>query len=95
MNQLKVIKFIVFVLTFMLFSGIIFAGILLLKPNNRPQHITPETIFSLGEPDGSKIKQISPAANGLYIWLSGGNQPDRIILFDTQSLQKTFIININ
>lgn len=80
-------------LTFLLIFGIITLGMVLVKKSKKPT-LAAKTV-NLEEPAGSEIKKIFGTEDKLHILVKGGNQADRIIIFDTQERQKVLTITIN
>ncbi len=94
MDKLKLVKTIVFVLTFLLiFSTLLFLGTLLKKTHNTEK--MPEKEISLRLPEGSYIKDFKADNNRLYILSIGGGVSDRIIIFNTESLQREATLKAN
>ena len=93
MLKLKIIKTIVFMLTFLLIFGIIILGMILVKKSKKLEP-TVENIV-LNEPVGSEIKGIVSGENELHILVKGGGQSDRIIIFDVKEGQKISTITLN
>lgn len=94
MDKLKLIKMIVFILTFLLvFGSLVFLGSLFKKVNTTHADIPAEV--SLNEPIGSSIRTIKTRDNMMYIMVKDGGKPDRIIMFDTLKGQKLSTISIN
>lgn len=94
MDKLKLIKTIVFTLTFLL----IFGSLIMLTSLYKKTRYTPEPIpseINLSEPSGSSIKKIYNIENNLYIVIEGGGESDRIIIFDSQAGKKISKINLN
>ena len=92
MLKLKILKAVVFILTFLLIFGIVvlasrLSGGLKKKTAARP--------VALGEPEGSEIGAVAAAGNNLYIPVKGGGRPDRVIIFDTETYRTISTININ
>ena len=88
MLKLKILKAVVFILTFLLIFGIVvlasrLSGGLKKKTAARP------------EPEGSEIGAVAAAGNNLYIPVKGGGRPDRVIIFDTETYRTISTININ
>ena len=93
MGQLKIIKGIVFLFTFLLIFGLMaLIGIFTLKIRN--SGTAPLADINLREPQGSAVKQIASDGDLLHILVSGGGKPDRIIIFDLAKKQKLSNINI-
>lgn len=94
MDKLKLIKTIVFVLTFLLvFGSLAFLGSLFKKVNSSPALIAEE--INLNEPTGSTIQKTHTQDKILYITVKDGGLPDRIIMFDPLKGQKLSTIRIN
>ena len=94
MLKLKILKAVVFILTFLLIFGIVvlasrLSGGLKKKTAARPVSV------ALGEPEGSEIGAVAAAGNNLYIPVLGGGRPDRVIIFDTETYRTISTININ
>ena len=94
MLKLKILKAVVFILTFLLIFGIVvlasrLSGGLKKKTAARPVSV------ALGEPEGSEIGAVAAAGNNLYIPVKGGGGPDRVIIFDTETYRTISTININ
>ena len=94
MLKLKILKAVVFILTFLLIFGIVvlasrLSGGLKKKTAARPVSV------ALGEPEGSEIGAVAAAGNNLYIPVTGGGRPDRVIIFDTETYRTISTININ
>ncbi len=91
MDKLKLVKTIVFILTFLLvFGSLVLLGSLFKGSRTR----LPEEI-SLGEPAGSTLQKIEIRDNLLYIGISDGGKSDRIIIIDTASGRKISTIRID
>lgn len=92
MDRLKLIKGIVFILTFLLVFGSLLAlGSLFRKTRSAP---LPKS-FNLAQPAGSSIEKMIANDGRLYILVKDGGQSDRIIIFDSREGQKTTTLNIN
>ncbi len=89
MSKLKILKAVVFVLTFLLFFGFIK---LVSHTRGKP---TPPANVTLKEPAHSRIDGMAAAGKKLYILAKGGDKADRIIIFDTETYQTISTININ
>ncbi len=93
MDKLKLVKTIVFILTFLLvFGSLMLIGTIFKKSKTQP-HL-PEEI-NLQEPAGSRISNIQTKDNLLYLTISDGGLADRIIIFDTTTGQKISTIYLN
>ena len=93
MDKLRIIKTIVFVITFLLvFSCMLLLGTLY-KKVNRPVNI-PEGAINLNEPQGSTITQMQVHNGNLYLLVKDGGLPDRVIIFN-QDTNQPIKMNIN
>jgi len=93
MDKLKLVKTIVFIITFLLvFGSVLLLGALYQKLH-RPAAESGE-ILSLGEPDGSTIKQMELQNDTLYLLVKDGGLPDRIIIYNKTAGQPARL-NIN
>lgn len=94
MDKLKLIKTIVFTLTFLLiFGSLIMLSSLYKKTRHTPTPLPSE--INLSEPVGSAIKNIQTTDNNLYIIVEGGGESDRVVIFDSHSGKKISKINLN
>lgn len=83
MNQLKLIKIIVFVFTFLLiFGSLTLIGCFYHKLSDRGHRITTEV--NLAQTPSSSIKQVTADDGLLYILVSDLHQPDKIIIFNPE-----------
>ena len=93
MNKLKMVKIVVFILTFLLvFGSLKLLGTLFQKTHSAPR--LPEEI-SLDEPAGSTLQKVQIRDNLLYIGVANGGKSDRLIIFDTASGRKVSTISVN
>ena len=81
MNKLKLIKIVVFILTFLLIFGLLSVLGLLFQKNKKVSFVTEKEI-SLNEPYGSTITGSELNDNLLYLTVKQGGEADRIIIFD-------------
>lgn len=92
MDRLKLIKGIVFLLTFLLVFGSLLAlGSLFRKTRSAS---LPESI-NLDQPAGSSVEKMIANDGRLYILIKDGGQSDRIIIFDSREGRKISTLNIN
>lgn len=82
MNKLKILKFIVFILTFFLIFGILSAVGIIYKKIKTP---TENIDITLNQPKGSYIESYKISDKKVYILVKGANTPDRIIVVDQSS----------
>ncbi len=93
MDKLKLVKTIVFILTFLLvFGSLMLIGTLFKKTKTLPR--LPKEI-NLQEPVGSRISNLQTKENLLYLTISDGGLADRIIIFNTTTGQKISTIYLN
>lgn len=95
MLKLKILKAVVFIMTFLLIAGIAVLVFQLAGGLKRISAAPKETTVSLGEPQGARIEQTAAEGNNLYLLVKGGGRPDRIIIFDTETSRAASTININ
>ena len=93
MNQLRLVKIIVFILTFLLILGTLLILFKLSGQDGKKVPLAPE--INLNEPVGSSIVEIRPHNAELYIVVKDGGLPDRIVIFDTKSGQVTSKVRLN
>lgn len=94
MDKLKLIKVIVFILTFLLvFCTLYILGVFFQKTHQTSSEASAP--ISLKQPMGSYIKEIRADNGLLYILTVGGGQEDRIIIYNPQKqeLQTTLKMN--
>ncbi len=92
MNKLKLIKFIVFFLTFLLFFGILSAAGIIYKKIKTP---TENIEISLNQPIGSYIESYQTNDKKIYILVKGASLSDRIIVIDQTNQSITTTIKTN
>lgn len=93
MDKLKLVKAAVFILTLLLILGTM---LVLTKLYSRTRQIknAPATIHSLEQPAGSKIKQMLANGGNIYILITDGGQPDRILALDPATAKTSTTINL-
>ena len=93
MNQLRIIKTIVLLLTCLLVgaSFIVLGGLAKKVLSEQKQ----QPVTNLSQPQGSKIKQIQADNGLLYIFISGGELADRIITYNPEKKQIVSNLFIN
>ena len=93
MDKLKLIKALVFIMTTIMFFGLIMC-VRIIYDKNHPKNQDLDNV-SLSQPFGSKIKNIVAGDKYLYIMLKGGGINDRIAVFSPQEHKVLYIINID
>lgn len=95
MDKLKIIKIVVFVMTFLLIFGTLYAFGLIYKQTTHKSSPAQATSINLNQTKGSYIAALSSNGNELYLLIKGGGLSDRIISFDTknQSIVSTLTLN--
>ncbi len=95
-DKLKIIKYIVFLLTFLLVFGslVLLGTIFKLVRNSGDEPAMPEKIF-LGEPEGSSIRSMIGSGDNLYFLIKDGGKSDRVIVFNPEKAQKISEIKLN
>lgn len=93
MNKLRLVKLIVFLLTFAIIFGMIMAGMTIYNKVQHPK--TAQSILvNLAQPAGSRINAFQTSDGILYLSISGGRLPDRIIALRTSDFSTTATINL-
>ena len=93
MDKLKLVKTIVFILTFLLvFGSLMLIGTIFKKTKTLSR--LPKEI-NLQEPAGSRISKLQTKDNLLYLTVTDGRTSDRIIIIDTTSGQQISTIHLN
>lgn len=94
MDKLKLIKTIVVILTFMLIFGTLLLLGSIIKKTQTTTAPIPEQIL-LKQPAGSRIAQILPHNENLYILIKDGGLSDRIIIINSPNgkINSTIILN--
>ncbi len=96
MNKLKLIKFAVTIMTFLLILGLLIMLTILYKRFQKTEiePTTAETI-SLQQPQGSHIEQILTNNGLLHILVKDGGKTDRILILSpqTQQIQQEITLN--
>ena len=92
MDKLKLIKTIVVLITFML----VFGSLMLLTVIYKKAHTSPAVYSESGleQPDGSHIDSIIEVDGKLAILVKDGGEPDRIIIYNPQTMQKVSAIKL-
>ncbi len=95
MDKLKIIKIVVFIMTFLLVFGTLYALGLLYKQTSHISSPAQASTVNLNQTKGSYIAALSSNDNELYLLIKGGGLSDRIITFDTknQSIISTLTLN--
>lgn len=94
MDKLKLVKTIVFIITFLLIFGTFLLLGTLYKRTHRQAVPAAENI-SLAEPQGSRIVSVKPDGGNLYILVRDGGKSDRIIVYSVSDGKKTNSITLN
>lgn len=96
MDKLRVIKFVVAILTFLLIFGLLMVLTILYKQFNKTENIIVENnLLSLEQPQGSSVAQIVSNNGRLHILVKDGGEPDRILILtpDGQKVQQEITLN--
>ncbi len=94
MDKLKIVKSIVFILTFLL----IFGTLLLLGQiyqKTRSSSSTDTNLFYLNQPEGSSVADYKTDNGNLVLLIKNGGQANRIIIFNPQTGQTETTIHVN
>lgn len=93
MDKLRIVKGIVFIMTFFLIAGtLVLIGVIYKK--SHPATSMP-TELSLFQPEGSNIAEIRTDNGLLFILTKGGGIADRIIVYNPNARQIAYTINVN
>lgn len=94
MDKLKLVKTIVFLLTFLLvFGTLLLIGSIVKK--TRPADAALPQQLGLNQPSGSRIAEIRPQDGLLYLLVKDGGLSDRIIILDASSGKILSTISVN
>lgn len=93
MDKLKLIKFAVVVLTFLIVFGMLSAAGIIYKKTRAPE--IPAAAVSLAQPAGSTIENYKITDSNLFVLVKNGGLPDRIIVINPRQPQNRTVININ
>ncbi|MDR1694186.1 MAG: hypothetical protein LBR70_03220 [Lactobacillaceae bacterium] len=94
MTTVKIMKGLVFALTFAIFFGLFIFAALIPAKNKSSAAFIEENIV-LDQPLGSNIKNVLIKDNYLYIVISGGSLADRIVIADTNNGRVVSNISLN
>lgn len=92
MDKLKLIKTIVVIITFLLVFGTLTLLTVIYRQARPALPAYQET--DLAQPVGSVIDSMVNVGDNLAVLVKGGGQPDRIIIYNPQTLQKSATITI-
>lgn len=94
MDKLKLVKTIVFFLTFLLvFGTLLLLGSIIKKTGSSGQTI-PQQV-NLNQPAGSRIAEMTSHNDSLWLLIKDGGISDRVIIIDTASGQTISTITLN
>ena len=91
MNKLKLIKLIVVFLSLLLISGFVTAAGVIYKKVSQTKQTTQTEI---SQPQNTYIYKAKLVDDSVLLHLKGGQQPDRILLIDTQTGKIKSSINL-
>ena len=94
MDKLKFVKFIVFLITFLLVFGTLALLGLIYRQSQTKIPETPH-ISSLGQPSGSEISGYQISNGNLYILVKHGGLPDRIIIYNPQAAAQIAAVSLS
>ena len=96
MEKLKLIKYVVFILTFLLvFGSLVLLGTIFKKVRGGDEAKDMPLLVSLQEPDGSSIEAVVSHGDNLYLLIKNGGKDDRVVIFNPQEAQKISEISLN
>ncbi len=93
MDKLRIVKGIVFIMTFFLISGTLVLLNVIYKKSSQPVPVLND--LSLQQPEGSNIAEIHTNDGLLFILVKDGGISDRIIAYNPNTQQIVYTININ
>lgn len=94
MNKLRLIKFAVVIMTFLIIlGGLLMLTMLYRKISKQGAEAIPQEI-SLGEPAESRINNMLGHDGYIYIMVKDGGKPDRIIVFNPKKGEKVSTIQL-
>lgn len=94
MDKLKLVKTIVFVITFLLVFGSMTLLGTLYKKIRKPVATEPGSSISLKQPTGSTIDSFRLHGGSIYLLVKDGGRPDRILIYN-QDAGEPVEINVN
>lgn len=94
MDKLKLVKTIVFIITFLLIFGTVLLLGTIYKRTHRQTTPAPENV-SLNEPEGSRIAATEYNGDNLYILVKDGGKSDRIIIYSVSDGKKLTSVTLN
>ncbi len=94
MDKLKLVKTIVFIITFLLIFGTMLLLGVLYRRTHKATPTAPQTI-ALQEPQGSRIESIEYGNGNLYILVKGGGENDRVIIYSVSDGKKATSLTLN
>ncbi len=94
MDKLKIVKSIVFILTFLLIFGtVLLLGQIYKKTRSSSSDVANH--FYLRQPEGSSIADYKTDNGNLILLIKNGGMADRIIIFNPETGQKETTIHLN
>ncbi len=84
MNQLKAVKIVVFVLTFLLVFGTLAMLGTIYQKANKSKADTP-SVSNLNEPYGSRIESFEVKNEKMYLLIKNGGRADRIVIINADT----------
>lgn len=93
MDKLKIVKAIVFILTFLLVFGVLTVLGLLFQKTKKVNAPLPSE-FSLNQPQGSTIASFKEVNGLLYILVKDGGLEDRIVVLDPSNSDSVYQIQL-
>lgn len=94
MNKLKLVKTVVFILTFLLVFGSMFLLTQLYSRTRKIETATPAVPVSLNQPAGSRISQMLEQNGTIYLLVTDGGLPDRILILAPSTTATPAVINL-
>lgn len=94
MDKLKLVKTVVFVITFLLvFGSLTLLGLLYQKSHRRP--LTTSITSNFNQPAGSTIDSFKIDGNEVYLLIKNGGQSDRLIIYNRETDTAVATLKLN
>lgn len=95
MNKLKLAKTVVFILTFLLVFGSMLLLTQLYSRTRKIENAGPSVPINLNQPAGSRISQMLEKNGTIYLLVTDGGLPDRILVLTPSATAAPSVINIH
>lgn len=95
MNKLRLVKLLVFFLTFVLIFGMILAGQIIYRKASQKQNGDNIMSLNLNQPKGSYLVDYKVNSDMIVMHIKGGNSGERLISVDAKGKAIIATINLN